>query len=130
MIEKKPTCGVRHSYPRELVLEVLRNCKDHPTANTVYERAREIKPDISRGTVYRNLKLLGESSEILTLETKDDFIHYDGDTSPHSHFICLECGGITDLFTKVTAPRELTDMDYEVTEIKNIYYGYCNKCKK
>lgn len=121
--------GERRSYPREIVLEVLRSACDHPDAAAVYERARAIKPDISKGTVYRNLKLLGENNAIITLETEKKCLHYDGNTAPHRHFICKECGEITDLFTEIETPAVLNEMGFTVTEEKCVYYGYCDKCK-
>ncbi len=122
--------AARRSYPRDVVVRVLNESYDHPTAYTVYERARKIKPDISRGTVYRNLKLLTESSEALLLETGGEFAHYDGHTEEHSHFVCKKCGEITDIFAKPRVPEEISEMGLVVTEEKCIYYGYCNKCKE
>ena len=120
----------RRSYPRDVVIQVLKNSYDHPTAYTVYERAREIKPDISRGTVYRNLKLLTDRSEALLLETGGGFAHYDGHTEEHSHFVCKNCGEIADIFVNAHIPKELSDMGLVVTEARCIYYGYCNKCRE
>ena len=129
-METKASGGARRSYPREVVLEVLRGCKDHPDAYAVYERARRIKPDISMGTVYRNLKLLSENDAILTLETEKKCIHYDGDVTPHGHFICKSCGKITDLYLKSETPAALSEMGFTVTDEKRVFYGYCDKCNK
>ncbi len=117
----------RRSYPREVVMQVLSSCYDHPTAYAVYERARKIKPDISKGTVYRNLKLLEERGEILALSTGGVFTHYDGHTEKHSHFVCKKCGKIEDVFVKTPVPAELCEK-FVVTESKCVYYGYCEKC--
>ena len=117
----------RRSYPREVVLRVLKACYDHPTAYAVYERARKIKPDISRGTVYRNLKQMEARGEVLALPTGGAFTHYDGHTEEHAHFVCRGCGAIEDIPMKGWIPEELKN-GHIVTESRNIYYGYCKKC--
>ncbi len=120
---------MRYSRQRELIKDILKGRCDHPTADMVYASAREIAPDISLGTVYRNLKLLADEGLILTLETEDKRLHYDGDTSRHSHFICNECGKIIDLFKPIETPAELKEAGLMVTEEKCIYYGYCKECR-
>lgn len=119
---------MRYSRQRELVTEILKGRKDHPTADMVYSSARENDPNISLGTVYRNLKLLADEGKILTLETEDKKVHYDGDTSRHSHFICSRCGKIIDLFKPAKTPEEIKESGLKVTGEKCIYYGYCTDC--
>ena len=119
---------MRFSHQRELIVNILKNRKDHPTADMVYESARKKEKNISLGTVYRNLKLLEEEGVIITLETVDKKIHYDGDTSNHSHFICEKCGKIVDLFVEHEAPSELGAMGLTVKNSKCVYYGNCTDC--
>ena len=121
---------MRYSHQRELIMNLLKSCKDHPTADTIYERCREVEPNISLGTVYSNLKQLSENGEILTLETVDKKIHYDGDTKGHQHFLCTECHKIMDLFVEPVVPIELIEMGVTVNETKSVYYGKCKKCRK
>ena len=119
---------MRYSRQRELVFEIIKNRCDHPTADMIYASCREIEPNISLGTVYRNLKNLAEEKQILTLETEDKKIHYDGDTSRHSHFICTRCGKIIDLFKPSETPTELKEMGLTVSGEKCVYYGLCKDC--
>ena len=120
---------MRYSKQRELITEIIKGRKDHPTADMIYSTAREIEPNISLGTVYRNLKMLTDDGMIITLETEDKKIHYDGDTSRHSHFICQECGKIIDLFKPAETPSEIKELGLEVSGEKCIYYGLCKECK-
>ncbi len=120
---------MRYSHQRELIENILANRCDHPTAEEIYIGAREIEPNISLGTVYRNLKVLADRQKVLTLETVDKKIHYDGDTRPHSHFLCNECGRIYDLMVRESVPLELTENGFTVTEVKSVYYGKCPECK-
>ena len=119
---------MRYSHQRELIMNIIKGRKDHPTADMIYSSAREAEPNISLGTVYRNLKLLSEDGSIITLETEDKRLHYDGDTSRHSHFICSRCGKIIDLLRPAKTPDEISDKGLMVTSEKCVYYGKCNDC--
>lgn len=119
---------MRYSRQREMITDILKSRKDHPTADMVYKTAREADPNISLGTVYRNLKLLSDEGAIMTLETEDKRLHYDGDVSRHSHFICSNCGKIIDLFKPAKKPEEINELGLELTGEKCVYYGRCTDC--
>ncbi|MBE7083200.1 MAG: transcriptional repressor [Clostridiales bacterium] len=119
---------MRYSRQRELITEIIKGRSDHPTADMIYSSAREFEPNISLGTVYRNLKLLTDEREIITLETEDKRLHYDGDTSRHSHFICSKCGKIIDLFKPTKTPDEIEELGLKVIGEKCVYYGQCMDC--
>lgn len=88
---------LKYSRQREAVKNYLMSTKEHPTADMVYSKIREEYPNISLGTVYRNLSLLVELGEAIKVPSMDGCDHFDGDTSAHYHFICKECGGIRDI---------------------------------
>ena len=121
---------MRYSKQRELITEIIKGRKDHPTADMIYTSARELEPNISLGTVYRNLKLLADEGVIITLETEDKRLHYDGDLSRHSHFICSKCGKIIDLFKPANTPTELNEIGVTVNSEKCVYYGHCQTCNQ
>ncbi|MBP3705838.1 MAG: transcriptional repressor [Clostridia bacterium] len=77
-----------YSRQREAIMQVLRSSKAHPNANQVYEEVRKIIPNISLGTVYRNLSSLGDTGEILCLHVANGPERYDGEISPHIHLHC------------------------------------------
>ena len=120
---------MRYSHQRELILEAVRSVKTHPTADMIYEMLRPTEPNLSLGTVYRNLNLLASNGDITPLYTSDDKVHYDGDTSSHRHFVCKRCRKIIDIFIKPQIPDEITkDMMLTVEEEKTVYYGQCREC--
>lgn len=121
---------MRYSKQRDLIINIIKGRCDHPTADMIYLTAREHQPNISLGTVYRNLKQLVDEKEIISLETVDKRIHYDGDLSRHSHFVCEDCGTIIDLFKPAHAPSELNELGLTLTGEKCIYYGKCAHCSK
>ena len=87
----------KYSRQRELIKEFLMTRKDHPTADIIYQNVRNENPNISLGTVYRNLTLLAKDGEIRRLNVGDGTDHFDADTSPHYHFVCTECSSVIDL---------------------------------
>lgn len=87
---------IRNTPQRALVLRLVQNNCNHPTAEAVYEDARREDPHISRGTVYRNLNLLDELGEIRRLSMPGGADHFDNQTKNHYHFYCRNCGKTVD----------------------------------
>ena len=83
---------LKRSKQRESIKKFLISRYDHPTAETVYMNIKEEFPNISLGTVYRNLSLLADIGEIQKLSTGIGPDRVDGNPKPHYHFICKECG--------------------------------------
>ena len=125
--------NLKHSRQRDSIKEFLATRKDHPTADTVYMNVRQSFPNISLGTVYRNLTLLADIGEIARLRVGDGVDHFDYDTSPHYHFVCSECGAVTDLDIPVTDQITETareNFDGEIEGQVTWFYGRCSKCTK
>ena len=119
-----------YSKQRETILQVLRSTDTHPTANWIYNEVKQQIPNISLGTVYRNLSALSASGEILSLNVGDGFEHFDGDISPHAHLHCKTCGKIDDLRLKDDIIADLAQKHGFSTHT-SIYvaYGICENCK-
>lgn len=88
---------LKYSKQRESIKNFLVTRYDHPTAETVYLNIRKEFPNISLGTVYRNLNLLAEIGEIQKLSPGIGPDRFDGNPAPHYHFICRHCGCVMDL---------------------------------
>lgn len=88
---------IRKSRQREAIKSYLMSTMTHPTAEAVYDMLKNDFPNISLGTVYRNLNFLVEHGEALRLNCGDGSEHFDGNTLPHNHFICRCCNRIIDL---------------------------------
>ena len=111
---------------KSAILEYLKSTKTHPDAEAVYEALRKKMPNISLSTVYRNLSLMSEEGLILKLTPGGASDHFDGDTSPHQHFMCNECGKIIDVDCKI----DLKDKDIgEISSYLVYFYGICKECK-
>ena len=123
----------KYSRQREAIKEFMMTRKDHPTADVVYMNVRKEFPNISLGTVYRNLTLLSDTGELLRLRVGDGVDHFDATITPHYHFICKECGAVTDLeldimhsIDKAAGESFNGRIDGHVT----YFYGTCEHCLK
>lgn len=88
---------MKYSRQRECIRNFLADRYEHPTAETVYMNVKKDFPNISLGTVYRNLSLLAELGEITKISTGIGPDRFDGNTAPHYHVICNSCGKVMDL---------------------------------
>ena len=125
--------ALKHSKQRDMIKDFLMSRKDHPTADVVYMNVRLQQPNISLGTVYRNLTLLADIGEIQRLRLGDGVDHFDADISEHYHFICNDCGGVIDL--EMDSISTITDVaqrkfDGHIAGHVTHFYGSCSHCIK
>lgn len=92
-MEKK----LRHSRQRERIYQYLMASQEHPSAEMVYEDLRPEIPNLSLGTVYRNLKLLEELGKVRRVASFQGTERYDACCGDHAHFLCERCGLLHDL---------------------------------
>ena len=123
---------LKYSRQRESIKNYLHGREDHPTADMIYTSIREEFPNISLGTVYRNLSLLVELGEIRKI-TSEGADRYDARTEAHSHFVCRRCGCVQDIMIPIVSPVEDVNSRWEQGEIDSCrmeFYGVCSDCKK
>lgn len=121
----------KYSRQREALLNVLRGTTCHPNADRIYDMVREEIPNISLGTVYRNLATLADDGVILKLDVGDGCEHYDGDISPHAHFYCKNCRRIYDIFEdygKALCANAQEKLDGKVDNCTVMFDGICREC--
>lgn len=124
---------LKYSRQRESIKNCLMGRCDHPTADTLYMSIREEYPNISLGTVYRNLNLLVELGEIQKLTCGDGADHFDADTSPHYHFVCRSCGQVSDMPMETMEELNGIASQHCSGNIENhmiYFYGTCKDCLK
>ena len=119
---------------RTAILSFLRQTDEHPSAEMVFNHLKQEIPDLSLGTVYRNLSLFKEQGVICSLGTVKGVERFDANTEPHVHYICTECGKVLDL-QKIQVPEDLnqaaaTDSGGEVTGCQLTFTGVCGQCAK
>jgi Fe2+ or Zn2+ uptake regulation protein len=121
----------RRSKQRDTILTFLKNTRIHPTADWIYLELKKKIPNISLGTVYRNLQVLEEMGEIQKIPGENTF-RYEAKIDPHYHLICEKCGTMVDF----EMPHyELINKDAEKMSAFKIarhridFYGICSKCQ-
>jgi Fur family transcriptional regulator, peroxide stress response regulator len=87
----------RDTKQREAILKMLTSTRSHPTADQIYDEVRKDIPNISKGTVYRNLQVLQEDGEIVALNINGTQSRYEVKQESHYHFRCEKCGRVFDL---------------------------------
>ncbi|MDD3206176.1 MAG: transcriptional repressor [Lachnospiraceae bacterium] len=124
---------LKHSKQRDAIKGFLMTRKDHPTADVVYSHVRKEFPNISLGTVYRNLTLLSDIGEILRIRVGDGIDHFDATVEPHYHFVCTKCNGVSDLnLDSLNQINEFADASFDghIAGHVTYFYGTCPDCTK
>jgi Fe2+ or Zn2+ uptake regulation protein len=124
----------RNTKQRQIILEIIQQAEEHLDAEQVYERARQVSPNISLSTVYRNLQLFTKAG--LLREHQFDVMRrrYEIATrSRHHHLMCIGCGRIFEfscpssdgLQTRITREK-----GFRVTDAEVRLTGYCPECQR
>ena len=126
--------ATKHFRKRDAILNCVKCTDIHPSADWVHARLKSQYPDISLGTVYRNLALFKQQGLIISLGTVNGVERFDGNTEPHVHFICSHCDGVTDL-PHIQVPRSLCsqaadDVGGLVNSCHLSFTGLCSECCK
>lgn len=122
----------RNTKQKKVILEVLKGTDSHPTADWIYEQARKVLPDISLGTVYRNLRVLTENQVIQELNYGSTHSRYDGNPEEHYHFACTQCQRIFDVPIEVLPDinrKVETETGWQVEMHRMEFYGLCRDCR-
>ncbi len=123
---------LKYSRQREAIKNYLMDRTDHPTADMVYTAIREVYPNISLGTVYRNLTLLEQQGEIIKISCGENSDRFDARTTTHYHFICEECGCVDDLMDldpKMINLMAEKSYDGVIHGHQLYFFGKCKCCK-
>ena len=119
----------KHSKKRDAILECVRSTKTHPSAEWVYAQLKPQIPDLSLGTVYRNLAMFKQEGIIGTMGVVAGMERFEGNTQPHAHFVCSHCSAVIDV-EGIDPPEELCSKVPcgSVRECVLTFTGICNQC--
>lgn len=125
--------GSRMTKQRKKILEIVQSTKSHPTADWIYNEVRREMPNVSLGTVYRNLGILKEKGEVIELNYGSSFSRYDGNREPHYHLTCTECKKVYDVEIPISTQlaNEVMEEEGHIVEAHRLeFYGICRDCRK
>lgn len=117
---------------RTAILSYLRQSRQHPSAETIYTDLKAEIPDLSMGTVYRNLTLFKQQGLATSVATVKGVERFDANTDPHVHFICSDCDAVIDLH-QLQTPQGLCNeaeacIGCKVGTCQLSFTGVCRTC--
>jgi Fur family peroxide stress response transcriptional regulator len=124
----------KHSNKRDAILETLKSTSTHPSAQWVYSKLKPVIPDLSMGTVYRNIKFFVKEGLAAFVGVVNGEERFDAIVTPHPHFICGHCGKVIDFnfFDEEKQMKNLTNNDssviFTIDYRKTIFKGICKDC--
>ncbi|MEG0913564.1 MAG: transcriptional repressor [Oscillospiraceae bacterium] len=121
----------RSTSQKRLIMSIMEDNYNHPTADEIYEQARRTDPHISRGTIYRNLNILSDSGAIRKLAMPEGPDHFDCNMNDHYHFLCRCCNRVFD--TEIEYKKELNCSPPGLQGFKTEWHrlvmvGLCSEC--
>ncbi len=123
--------GMGLTRQREVVLRVIRDSREHLTANEVFSEAKARLPSISFATVYNSLRFLKEAGHIAEIQFGNGASRYDRMMSRHDHAICTKCGALVDI--EMEHPIELVELAaaysrFKPESLEFTLRGICPEC--
>ena len=119
---------MRNTKQNDLVYNVVVNTNLHYTAEEVYLECVKIQPNISLGTVYRNLNKMVENKKIRRIKMPDNIDRFDKSII-HAHAICMSCGKLIDIFDNFI--KKLPNIkDFMIIDYDLVFSGICKECQK
>ena len=109
--------------------------EDIMTLQQKKERAIRLKPqfpDLSLGTVYRNLAAFKAEGVIDSVGVVNGLERYDGNTIPHAHIVCESCGAVLDAETIELSGELLAHVQQDtgcaIRRYQISFTGVCPNC--
>jgi Fe2+ or Zn2+ uptake regulation protein len=99
----------------------------------MYDEVRKQIPDISLGTVYRNLKALCDEKEIIELDLAGGTRRYDSRLGKHHHFKCDSCGHVLDVDEstgKKIVAQFTQKTGLQINDYSLMLTGLCRDCQR
>lgn len=119
------------SSKRNAIYNLVCGTTTHPSARWIYDSLKPDIPDLSLGTVYRNISLFKQEGTLNVVCTVNGEERLDAKTTPHPHFVCNCCGKVIDIGENDCADseaRRLCKAGYTVESRLVLYYGVCLEC--
>jgi len=124
--------GLKVTPQRVTIYRELVKTNEHPSAEVLYEKVRQVFPSISLDTVNRTLLTLSDIGAAFTLEGSGDARRFDAGFEKHQHFRCIKCKRIVDFhhkpFDNIKVPQDIAK---KFTVLRKTVYleGICDLCR-
>jgi len=123
----------KRSKQRDRILQLLQQTETHPTADWLYQKLKKEFPNLSFGTIYRNLNILIEQNLVQRIPFGSTYDRYEARMSPHYHLICESCGLVQDFnlpqYKDINIQAQKMS-DFEILRHRIDFFGICEKCRR
>jgi len=126
---------IRYSKKREAILNAIRSTTCHPSAEWIYQTLKPTHPDLSLGTVYRNLVFFQQQGQVQSVGVVNGQERFDARTEPHAHLHCAQCGRVIDVPLPGAPEPQLCALAQSVTDAQVLgcsitFTGLCKACQQ
>ena len=125
---------IRHSKKRAVILTLLQSTDIHPSAEWIYQSLKSTQPNLSLGTVYRNLSFFQNQGMVKSIGVVNGQERFDHNTTPHSHLVCSVCSAVIDLHQVALDPalNHTVSEQYSCKIMRHelMFHGICEHCGK
>jgi Fe2+ or Zn2+ uptake regulation protein len=122
----------RNTKQRAAILDLLREGYCHLTADQIYDEVKIAIPSISKGTVYRNVRVLEELGLVSELNLNDTVSRFEAKRNNHYHFRCERCGQVFDVDEPVNEEldrRIAEKTGFKISCHQTEFRGLCCDCQ-
>ena len=112
------------------ILKYLDVHRTHPTVEQIYTELKEKTPSLSKTTVYNSVEILRDHGLIQSITISGSESRYDFKHGMHHHFLCKNCGEITDIDVECPNLGKMLKCGHNVEEVHGYFKGICKKCLK
>ena len=124
--------GTRLTLQKQAILDALQAGSRLMTAEEVYGWVREKYPNVSLGTVYRNLQTYSKEGQVRRTLLTDGKARFElAGNVHHHHLICIACGETSEVPWCPVGSEVSTFMakcDFTPVNHQFEIYGYCRRC--
>ncbi len=117
---------VRPTPQREVVLKVILEKRDHPTADEIFARVKASMPTISLATVYNCLDALVQGGLVRSVNFERGPTRYCPNLHPHAHFHDEATGSTHDIDLPeglLSQVKTILPAGYDASSVEIIFRG-------
>ncbi len=120
---------MRNTKQKQEILYAVRHLHTHPTADEIYTYLKQHNSKLSLGTVYRNLNRFSQTGKIKKIAVSGAGDRFDFRLDDHEHFICEQCGCVTDVeFSQSILEMLSQQCCARLISYDLMLYGLCEQC--
>ncbi|MBI5562667.1 MAG: transcriptional repressor [Deltaproteobacteria bacterium] len=127
------TKGLKSTAQRDFIADTFFKTNTHISLEELLSKVKRKNKNIGYATVYRTMKLLGESGLAIARQFGDGQTRYENlpEDGHHDHIICMKCSKIAEFQNQKIEQLQseaAKKLGFTVVNHKLELYGYCAGC--